>query len=137
MENYKTISDTLIYNSARFKPVFGSKANDALRAVFKVVKNTNAVISDNDVKVAVIAAINNYFSVDNWEFGESFYFSELSAYLHTELATKINSVIIVPKNTQQTFGNLYQINAEPDEIIISCASVDDVEIITAITAVQL
>jgi hypothetical protein len=137
LENYKTISDTLIYNSARFKPVFGSKANDALRAVFKVVKNTNAVISDNDVKVAVIAAINNYFSVDNWEFGESFYFSELSAYLHTELATKINSVIIVPKNTQQTFGNLYQINAEPDEIIISCASVDDVEIITAITAVQL
>jgi hypothetical protein len=137
LENYKTISDTLIYNSARFKPVFGSKADDALRAVFKVVKNTNAVISDNDVKVAVIAAINNYFSVDNWEFGESFYFSELSAYLHTELATKINSVIIVPKNTQQTFGNLYQINAEPDEIIISCASVDDVEIITAITAVQL
>lgn len=137
LENYKTISDTLIYNSARFKPVFGSKADDALRAVFKVVKNPNAVISDNDVKVAVIAAINTYFSVDNWEFGESFYFSELSAYLHTELATKINSVIIVPKNTQQTFGNLYQINAEPDEIIISCATVDDVEIITAITAVQL
>jgi hypothetical protein len=43
----------------------------------------------------------------------------------------------VPKNTQQSFGNLYQINAEPDEIIISCATPDDVEIITAITAVQL
>jgi hypothetical protein len=137
LENYKTISDTIIYNPARFKPIFGAKANEALRATFKVVKNPEIVISDNDVKVAVIAAVNKYFDVTNWDFGESFYFSELSAYLHSELSTKISSVIIVPKSTQQNFGNLYQINAEPDEIIISCATPDDVEIITAITAVQL
>ena len=137
LENYKTMSDTIIYNSARFKPIFGSKANEALRATFKVVKNSEVVISDNDVRVAVIGAVNKYFDITNWDFGESFYFSELSAYLHAELKTKINSIIIVPKNTQQSFGNLYQINAEPDEIIISCATVDDVEIITAITAVQL
>ena len=102
-----------------------------------MVKNNEVVISDNDVKVAVITAVNKFFDVNNWDFGESFYFSELSAYLHTELATKINSVIIVPKNTQQNFGNLYQINAEPDEILISAATPDDVEIITAITAIQL
>lgn len=137
LENYKTISDTIIYNPARFKPVFGAKANESLRAKFKVVKNSEAVISDNDIKVAVVTAINKYFDTANWDFGESFYFSELSAYLHAELNTKISSVIIVPKNTQQSFGNLYQINAEPDEIIISCATPDDVEIITAITAIQL
>jgi hypothetical protein len=137
LENYKTISDTIIYNPARFKPVFGAKANENLRAKFKVVKNSEAVISDNDIKVAVVSAINKYFDTANWDFGESFYFSELSAYLHAELNTRISSIIIVPKNTQQSFGNLYQINAEPDEIIISCATPDDVEIITAITAIQL
>ncbi len=137
LENFKTISDTIIYNPARFKPIFGAKANESLRATIKVVKNMEVVISDNDVKVAVIAAVNKFFDVNNWDFGESFYFSELSAYLHTELATKISSVIIVPKNTQQAFGNLYQINAEPDEILISSATPDDVEIITAITAIQL
>jgi hypothetical protein len=137
LENFKTISDTIIYNPARFKPIFGAKANESLRATIKVVKNVEVVISDNDVKVAVIAAVNKFFDVNNWDFGESFYFSELSAYLHTELATKISSVIIVPKNTQQAFGNLYQINAEPDEILISSATPDDVEIITAITAIQL
>jgi hypothetical protein len=85
----------------------------------------------------VINAVNTYFDINNWDFGETFYFSELSAFLHSQLSGKINSVVIVPKSTSQTFGNLYQINAEPDEIIISCAAVDDVEIITAITAVQL
>ena len=137
LENFKTISDTIIYNPARFKPIIGAKANESLRATIKVVKNNEVVISDNDVKVAIITAVNKFFDVNNWDFGESFYFSELSAYLHTELATKINSVIIVPKNTQQNFGNLYQINAEPDEILISAATPDDVEIITAITAIQL
>jgi hypothetical protein len=137
LENYKTISDTIIYNTGRFKPVFGSKADEALRATFKVVKNAEVVISDNDVKVAVITAVNTYFDINNWDFGETFYFSELSAYLHAELTTKISSIVIVPKSTQLIFGSLYQINAEPDEITISCATVDDVEIITAITAVQL
>jgi hypothetical protein len=127
----------LIFASARFKPLFGAKADSALRATFKVVKNPNVVVSDNDVKVAVISAINNYFDVTNWDFGESFFFSELSAYLHQVLTPKISSVVIVPTNNNLSFGNLYQINAEPDEIMISCATVDNVEIISAITAASL
>lgn len=137
LENYKTISDTIIYNSARFKPIFGAKADPAMQATFKVVKNAEAVISDNDIKVSVISAINAYFDVTNWDFGETFYFSELSAYLHKQLSTKISSVVIVPKSPLLSFGNLYQINAEPDEIIISAATVNDVQIISAITSAQL
>lgn len=134
---YKTISDTLIYNPAKFKPIFGAKADVALQAKFKVVKNTEQVISDNDVKTAVIAAINTYFDVANWDFGESFFFSELSAYLHAQLSTKISSIIIVPTSTSLSFGSLYQINANPNEIITSCATVEDVQIISAITQAQL
>ena len=94
-------------------------------------------ISDSEIKTSVINAINTYFDINNWDFGESFYFSELSAYLHAELSPEISSIIIVPSDTSSSFGNLYQINAEPDEIAISCATVDDIDIISAITASQL
>lgn len=137
LENYKSISDTIIYNSARFKPIFGSKAPVALQATFKVVKNPNIIVSDNDIKTSVISAINNYFSVENWDFGESFYFSELSAYLHSILAPKIASITIVPASENSPFGSLLQINAEFNEIIVSCATVDNVQIINAITAAQI
>lgn len=137
IENLKTISDSIVYNTAKFKPLFGNKADTALRATFKVIKNPNVNISDNDVKSQVIAAINTYFNVNNWEFGETFYFSELSAYLHTALTPNVSSIIIVPTNSSSIFGTLYQINAEPNEILISAATVDNVQIISAITAGQL
>ena len=137
LEDYKAMSDTLIYSSGRFKPLFGSKADPSLQATFKVVKNANIVISDNDVRSAVIAAINNFFSISNWDFGETFYFSELSAYLHQVLVPNISSIIIVPTSTDQSFGNLYQINAEPNEIVISAATVENVQIISSITSANL
>jgi|688.fasta_scaffold26209_2 hypothetical protein len=137
IETFKTISDSIIYNPAVFKPLFGNKANPALRSTFKVIKNPNVTISDNEIKSQVIAAINTYFDVNNWDFGETFYFSELSAYLHSVLAPNISSIVIVPSNTGSQFGTLYQINAEPDEILISAATVDNVQIISAITAAQL
>jgi hypothetical protein len=137
LEKYKSISDTIIYNPAKFKPIFGDKAEAALRATFKVVKNASVVVSDNDVRTSVIAAINTYFDIANWDFGETFYFSELSAYLHSVLAPNIASVTIVPTSTSEAFGSLLQINAEYNEIIVSAATVDNVQIITAITAAQL
>jgi hypothetical protein len=137
IEAFKTISDSIIYNPAVFKPLFGNKANPALRATFKVIKNTNITISDNEVKSLVIAAINTYFDINNWDFGETFYFSELSAYLHTALVPYVSSIVIVPSNTDSRFGTLYQINADPDEILVSAATVDNVQIIPAITAAQL
>jgi len=137
IENFKTVSDSLIYNAAKFKPLFGSKADPALRATFKVVKNPSVNTSDNEIKSLVITAINSYFDINNWDFGETFYFSELSAYLHSELTPNISSIIIVPNQSSNSFGNLYQINADADEIIVSAATVSDVQIISAITAGQL
>lgn len=137
LEDYKAISDTIIYNSAKFKPIFGNRAESNLRAKFKVVKNPNLIVSDSDIKTSLIAAVNAYFDINNWDFGETFYFSELSAYLHNRLSPDIASVIVVAVDSNVPFGNLYQINAEPDEIIISAATVDDVEIISSITAAQI
>ena len=103
-------------------------------AIFKVVKNTSTGISDSEVKSSLVQAINQYFAVSNWDFGDTFYFSELSAYLHNELATKIQSVVIVPRSSTQVFGSLFQIRSNYDEILVSGATVDDVEIIDSITA---
>ena len=137
IENSKSISDTIIYHSAKFKPLFGTKAEPTLQASFKVVKNPNIGISDSEIKASVIEAINTYFDISNWDFGDIFYFSELGAYLHNALATKISSVVIVPKSSTQVFGSLFQIRSNHDEILINSATVDDVAIIDSITATKI
>ena len=137
LENYKMISDTIIYNTAVFKPLFGPKADSTLRATFKVVKNASINISDTEIKSRLITALNEYFAIENWDFGETFYYTELSAYLHNKLASYISSVIIVSQDTTQKFGNLFQINAGPDEIFVSAVTADNIQIIPAITNAQL
>ena len=102
-----------------------------------IVKNPNIGISDTEIKSSLIDAINSYFAIENWDFGDTFYFSELSAYLHNALAPRISSVVIVPKSTSQVFGSLFQIRSNYDEILISGATVDDVDIIDSITATKI
>lgn len=137
LEEYKAVSDSIIYESAKFKPLFGSKANPELRAIFKVIKNSNISISDTEIRSQVIALINSYFSTDNWDFGETFYFTELATYIQQGMAPNVSSIIIVPASNDQVYGSLQQITAAPNEILISCATVDNVEVITSITAAQL
>lgn len=137
LNNYKAVSDTLIFGPAKFKPLFGAKAESNLQARFQVVKNPAVSITDNEIKSQVIAAINTYFDISNWDFGDTFYFSELAAYLHTTLAPNIASILIVPADSNLVFGNYFQINSEPWEIITSAATVNDVDIISAVTAAQL
>ena len=137
LDKFKSVSDTIIYDPAKFKPIFGAKAPSNLQAIFKVVKNPNMVVSDNDIKTSVISAINTYFDIANWDFGETFYFSELAAFLHMQLVPNISSITIVPASNASVFGSLLQINAEFNEIIQSAATVDNVQIISAITAAQI
>ena len=137
LNNYKAVSDSLIYNAAKFKPLFGAKADPAFQARFQVVVNPSVHVTDNEVKSQVIKAIDTFFDVANWDFGDTFYFSELAAYLHATLAPTIASVLIIPADTTLVFGNYFQIDAEPWEIITSAATVNDIEIVSAITAATL
>jgi hypothetical protein len=61
----------------------------------------------------------------------------LAAYIHQELNQNIGSVVIVPKASTQKFGDLFQIVCNPNEIFVSSATVDDVEVIDSVTATQL
>jgi hypothetical protein len=85
----------------------------------------------------VLAYINAFFSTSNWDFGETFYFTELATYIQQGMAPNITSIIIVPNSVSQVYGSLQQISSEPDEILISVATVDNIEVISAITAAQL
>lgn len=137
LNKIKSISDEVIYHPAKYKLLFGPGASIDLQATFKVVKNSEIVISDNDVKSQVLAAINEFFSLENWEFGDFFYFSELSTYVMNRLAPNIVNFIIVPKQSDLTFGSLYEIKSEKDQIFINGSTIDDIEIISAITASKI
>ena len=137
LEQYKSVSDSIIFNSVSYRPLFGNKSDPALQATFKVVKNASTLVSDSEIKERVINEINNYFSISNWDFGDSFYFSELSAYLYNSLTPDVLSIVIVPRLLSSNFGSLFQIQSFRDEILISSATVNDVEVIDVITANSL
>jgi hypothetical protein len=137
LNKVKTISDEIIYHPAKYKPLFGSHAASNLQATFKVVKNSNVVVSDNDIKASVVSAINKFFALENWEFGDTFYFGELAAYVIQELSPNLVNIVIVPKQPNLAFGSLFEITSNPDELLVNSATVDDVEIISEITAARI
>lgn len=137
VQNYKMLSDSVILNSVEFKPLFGPKADPALQATVKVVKASKTNASDSEIRSAVLAAMNNYFNINNWSFGDTFYFSELSAYLHGECGDLISSAVLVPNDPTMSFGDLYEIKCRPYEIFVNAATSNDVLVVPALTPDEL
>jgi hypothetical protein len=133
LNQYKMLSDSMIWNSGRFKLLFGPQAENELQATFKVVKAPTTNISDNEVKTRVIQAIDTYFDIRNWDFGEKFFYTELAAFIHQQLARIISSVVIVPNSANSQFGNLFEIVATPNELFMSTATVNNVQIVANYT----
>jgi hypothetical protein len=131
--DYKMLSDEIVFNSASFRVLFGRSAAPELQARFKVIKTTTTTFSDNEIKSKVISAIDSFFGIDNWDFGETFYFTELAAYIHKQLTGVISSVVLVPTYGTSQFGNLFQVKSEPNEIFISTATVSDIDIVSNLT----
>ena len=137
LQNYKMLSDAVILNSVEFKPLFGPKAAPALRATIKVIKASNTNASDSEIRSAVLAAMDNYFNINNWNFGDTFYFSELSAFLHSECGEVISSAVLVPNDPELSFGDLYEIKCRPYEIFVNAATSNDVLVVPALTPDEL
>jgi hypothetical protein len=137
LQDYKMISDNIVLNSVNFKPLFGLKAAPELRATIKVIRAQGSTASTSEIKSAVATAMNTYFSIDKWNFGDTFYFSELAAFLHRTLGTIISSVVLVPLNRQKAFGDLYEIRSAPDEIFVNGATIDNIDVIDALTSSNL
>jgi len=137
LQDYKMISDTVILNSVEFKPLFGEKADDSLRATIKVIKAFNSTASISEIKNLVVTYMNSYFTIDKWDFGATFYFSELAAYLHDNMAGVISSVVLVPLDSQKSFGDLYEIRSTPSQIFVNAATVNNIDVIEALTSTNL
>jgi hypothetical protein len=137
LQKIKAVSDEVIYHPVKYKEVFGSTAPLSLQATFKVVKSGSVTVSDSDIKLSVISAINEFFAIENWEFGDTFFFTELTTYIMNKVAPNISNIVIVPKDQNLSFGSLYEIKSNADEIFISSATVNDVEIISEITATRI
>lgn len=137
LNQIKAISDEIIYHPVRYKLLFGSDASSKLQAQFKVVKNPDKTINDNNLKVRIINAINEFFAISNWDFGDRFYLSELTTYIMNTVAPDITNFVILPRSTEQSFGSLFEIQSKPDEIFVSGATVDDIKIVASITAAEI
>lgn len=135
IEPMKTISDELIFQPVKYKVLFGDKAEPNLQAMFKAVRNPAITISDNELKTKILSAIEQFFALENWDFGQVFNFSELSAYVMNLITPLITNFVIVPKN--QVFGNLYEVSCLTNEIFISGATISNVDIVDALTLTQL
>jgi len=134
LNNIKAMSDEIIYHPVKYKVLFGPKASLNLRATFKIIKNSEQIISDNEIRTNVLLAINEFFAIENWDFGDSFYFSELVAYVMSRTTPYLVNIIIVPRQPDLRFGSLFEIKAESDQIFINGATADDIEVISTITA---
>ena len=137
LQNYKMISDSMILNSVEFKPLFGNKADPTLRATIKVIKAFNSTASVSEIKNLVVTYMNQYFSIENWDFGDTFYFSELASYLHDQIGDVISSIVLVPLDPQKSFGDLYEIRSAPNQIFVNAATVNNIDVIEALTSTNL
>jgi len=136
LEPIKSISDEIVFHPAKYKVLFGSKAAPQLQATFKAVSNPNRIISTTDIQTRILLAIEDFFNIDNWEFGQTFNFSELATYVMNIMTPDITNFVIVPK-MDSGFGSLYQISSQVDEIFVSGATVNDIQVIESLTASEL
>ena len=129
----KAMSDTVVYKPVRYKCLFGTNAENALKARFRVIKLVGSNITDTDLKNKTVEAIKEFFDSSNWDFGETFYFTELAAYVHKKLAGVLSSFVIVPQGSGSVFGDMFEFTPNSDELIIPDVSVNDIDIIQNIT----
>lgn len=133
----KSISDEIVFHPAKYRILFGDLAEPKFRVTFKIVKNPSIVTNDNDLKVQIINAIDRFFDIKNWDFGDRFYASEMITYVITQVSPEISNMVMVPNQADQVFGSLLEIQSAEDEILVSGATVDDIEIVSSISAAEL
>ena len=133
----KSISDEIIYHPVNYKLLFGSQADPSVQATFNVMINPTSAVSSSDVKARILTAINTFFSLDNWNFGDTFYFTELSTYVMNQLTPDVINFAIVPTQPGSYFGNLFEIHCPSDQILISCATTDNIVIVSGFTTSNL
>lgn len=133
----KMLSDTVILHPGKVKILLGTKAQPELRAKIKVIRTENKSLTDNQVKIRIVNIVRDFFKIDQWEFGETFYYTELDTVIQSSMPSLIASTVLVPVTPSHVFGDLYQVYASEDEILQVHITVDDVEVVDSYSATNL
>lgn len=131
--NNKMMSDTIVLHPGKLRLMFGALAEPQLRAKFKVVRKAGGTMTNERVKEELLNVINTYFEISNWDFGETFYATELIHLMHQRLPTEVASVVLVPLYSTNSFGDMFTVECGFDEILQSAAQLNDIEIVEALT----
>lgn len=135
--NSKMISDSVVMHSGKLKLLFGNLAAPELRATFKIIKRKDSKITNDQLRIRVLDIIDEYFRIENWDFAQTFYVTELIAVVHKSLPLDIETIVIVPTFPVNYFGNLFVIEAGEDEILHSAATINDIQIVETLDKVSL
>jgi hypothetical protein len=133
----KMISDTVVMHSGTIKLLFGDLSSPQLRARFRVIKSLGSTLTDDQIKAEIVKVINIFFTVDNWDFGDTFYATELFSLIHQRLPSDVASVVLVPLFANNSFGSMFVVDSGENEILQSSATISDVEIVNTYTATTL
>lgn len=137
LEPIKSISDEIVYHPAKYKVLFGSQAVPSLQAIFKAVQSASSTESATSLQTRILSAMNDFFAIENWDFGQTFNFGELTTYVMNIMTPDITNFVIVPKSPDSNFGSLFQITCQSNEIFVNGATVNDIQIISSLTAADL
>lgn len=133
---FKMMSDSLVWRPARFKVLFGDGADAALKGRFLVTRTPGSTISDNDLRLRILDAVDAYFDIKNWDFGQKFHFIELASFIVAKLSPLVNSVVVVSSSGEK-FGQMFEVRCEPDELFLSTAGTTEIEIVDTLTDARL
>jgi hypothetical protein len=129
----KMLSDTFALHPGKIRLLFGSLAEPQLRATFKVVRSPSATLTNERIKSEILNVVNTFFDIDNWDFGSTFYATELISLIHQRLPADVASVVLVPVYSLNSFGSLFTVESGVDEILQSAAQLSDIVIVDALT----
>lgn len=130
--NNKMISDTIVLHSAAIKIIIGTLAPDELKATINVVKSSFSNLTNNQIKTNIVKLVNSFFDINEWEFGKTFYFTQLGTFIENSMPIDVDSVVLVPISSANIFGDLFQVYAGENEIIQPSISVNDIKIVNSL-----
>jgi hypothetical protein len=131
------MSDELIMRPGKFKILFGPKSEPTLRATIQIVIASGQQVAKDVVKQEIVTLTRQYFDISNVEFGDTFYFSNLSSFLHSSSKYSLGSVLLVPLYPGYQFGDLYELTAAPDEIFVADISLSDIQVVDQLTSTNI
>lgn len=131
------ISDTVVIHSGTLKPIIGSLAIPQLQAQLVVVQNPNSTLTESQVQLNIVSIVQDYFDIDDWDYGETFYFTQLAATIHQQMPADISTVVLVPLYPENYFGDMFEVNMDVDEIVQVDIGIEDIVIVQNLNAVNL